>query len=101
MLARGTRPALMLVIVLITLCDVHPSYGAQNTVSAFLDAFDLPQGTKIDDSIAGLEYRPSITDRSEGPPEPVPALECIRVAPHTYTLVDKTKAQCPRGYGRG
>jgi len=35
----------------------------------------------------------STTGQSEGPPVPVPSLECIRAPLHTYALVYKTRAQ--------
>jgi len=43
------------------------------------------------------ELNQSKSESSVAQPVPVPALECIRAPLHRYALVDKTKAQYPRG----
>ncbi len=43
------------------------------------------------------ELKQSNSKSSVIPPVLIPSLECIRAALHIYALVDKTKAQCPRG----
>ncbi len=43
------------------------------------------------------EVNQSNSESSVIPPVLIPSLECIRAGLHIYALVDKTKAQCPRG----
>jgi endonuclease YncB( thermonuclease family) len=43
------------------------------------------------------ELNQSNSESSVIPPVLIPSLECIRAPLHTYALVDKTKAQYPRG----
>ena len=43
------------------------------------------------------EVNQSNSESSVIPPVVIPSLECIRAALHIYSLVDKTKAQYPRG----